>query len=97
MSINGKRMYLWRTVDCEGEVLDILVQSRRNKNYGDSRRIVGRLTVYDRCSALETYAESNFIATKQPQINKEKTAPPSLAEPFFVVAGAGFEPATFRL
>ena len=31
MSINGKRMYLWRAVDCEGEVLDILVQSRRNK------------------------------------------------------------------
>ena len=31
VSINGKRMYLWRAVDCEGEVLDILVQSRRNK------------------------------------------------------------------
>ena len=31
ISINGKRMYLWRAVDCEGEVLDILVQSRRNK------------------------------------------------------------------
>ena len=31
MSINGKRMYLWRAVDSEGEVLDILVQSRRNK------------------------------------------------------------------
>ena len=31
VSINGKRMYLWRAVDNEGEVLDILVQSRRNK------------------------------------------------------------------
>jgi putative transposase len=31
VSINGKRMYLWRAVDCEGEVLDILVQSRRDK------------------------------------------------------------------
>ena len=31
VSINGKRMYLWRAVDCEGEVLDILVQSRRTK------------------------------------------------------------------
>ena len=29
--INGKRMYLWRAVVCEGEVLDVLVQSRRNK------------------------------------------------------------------
>ena len=30
-SINGKRMYLWRAVDSEGEVLDILVQSRRDR------------------------------------------------------------------
>ena len=26
VSINGKRMYLWRAVDSEGEVLDILVR-----------------------------------------------------------------------
>ena len=31
VSINGRRMYLWRAVDSEGEVLDILVQSRRNR------------------------------------------------------------------
>jgi putative transposase len=29
--INGKVHYLWRAVDQDGEVLDILVQSRRNK------------------------------------------------------------------
>ncbi len=29
--INGKRMYLWRAVDSEGEVLDILVQRWREK------------------------------------------------------------------
>ena len=28
--IGGKRMYLWRAVDDEGEVLDMLVQKRRN-------------------------------------------------------------------
>ncbi len=31
VSIRGKKMYLWRGVDSEGEVLDILVQARRNK------------------------------------------------------------------
>jgi len=31
VSINGRRMYLWRAVDREGEALDILVQSRRNR------------------------------------------------------------------
>lgn len=29
-SIGGKRMYLWRAVDDEGEVLDVLVQRRRD-------------------------------------------------------------------
>jgi putative transposase len=29
--IAGRRMYLWRTVDNEGEVLDMLVQRRRDK------------------------------------------------------------------
>src|SRR6202166_1971546 len=31
LSISGKLQYLWRAVDQDGEVLDILVQSRRNK------------------------------------------------------------------
>ncbi len=28
--IGGKQMYLWRAVDSEGEVLDLLVQPRRD-------------------------------------------------------------------
>ena len=31
LSINGKLRYLWRAVDQDGEVLDILVQPRRNR------------------------------------------------------------------
>ena len=31
LTINGKRHYLWRAVDQHGTVLDILVQSRRDK------------------------------------------------------------------
>ena len=29
--IQGQRQYLWRTVDQDGDVIDILVQSRRNQ------------------------------------------------------------------
>lgn len=29
--IGGKRMYMWRAVDAKGEVLDMLLQKRRNK------------------------------------------------------------------
>jgi len=31
VSINGRQLYIWRAVDSEGEVLDILVQSRRDR------------------------------------------------------------------
>jgi putative transposase len=31
LTINGERHYLWRAVDQDGHVLDILVQRRRNK------------------------------------------------------------------
>ncbi len=30
VTIQGKRMYLWRAVDSEGEVLDLLVQAKRD-------------------------------------------------------------------
>ncbi len=30
VSIGGRRMYLWRAVDSEGELLDLLVQPRRD-------------------------------------------------------------------
>ena len=32
LKIDGRMAYLWRTVDAEGEVLDVLVQSKRNKH-----------------------------------------------------------------
>ena len=47
VKVRGQRMYLWRAVDDEGEMLDILVLTRRNKDVtcGDrvpKRRPVGR-------------------------------------------------------
>jgi putative transposase len=36
LKINGKTHYLWRAVDQDGNVLDILVQSRRNKKAAKS-------------------------------------------------------------
>ncbi len=31
VSIQGRRLYLWRAVDSEGEILDLLVQRKRDK------------------------------------------------------------------
>jgi putative transposase len=41
LKINGRTQYLWRAVDQQGVVLDILVQSRRNKQA--AIRFLGRL------------------------------------------------------
>ena len=35
LPINGKKYWLWRAVDSNGDVLDILVQSQRNKRAAD--------------------------------------------------------------
>ena len=32
LKIDGRMVYLWRAVDAEGEVLDVLIQSKRNKH-----------------------------------------------------------------
>jgi transposase-like protein len=39
--IGGKRMYLWRAVDDEGEVLDLVVQHRRDTEA--ALRVLNRL------------------------------------------------------
>ncbi|GAB2802774.1 hypothetical protein GCM10027073_38860 [Streptomyces chlorus] len=36
VKINGERTYLWRAVDADGNVLDILAQNRRDKARGES-------------------------------------------------------------
>ena len=35
VTINGRRQYLWRAVDQDGDVIDILVQSRRNRRVAE--------------------------------------------------------------
>jgi putative transposase len=46
VQINGAQRYLWRAVDQHGNVLDILVRSRRNATASSCRRcsIAGRST-----------------------------------------------------
>ena len=38
VTLNGRPQYLWRAVDEDGDLLDVLVQSRRNRHarYGSS-------------------------------------------------------------
>jgi putative transposase len=58
VSINGKRMYLWRAVDSEGEVLDILVQPRRDKK--------AALKLMHRLLKKQGYAPDQVITDRLP-------------------------------
>ena len=61
VSIAGRQMYLWRAVDDEGEVLDVLVQARRDKDAAlrlmrkllKNQRIVPTSIVTDRYRAYD--------------------------------------------
>ncbi|MCM5689042.1 DDE-type integrase/transposase/recombinase, partial [Sinorhizobium meliloti] len=41
ITIGGKKFWLWRAIDAEGDVLDILVQTRRNTKA--AKRFLSRL------------------------------------------------------
>ena len=56
--INGETHYLWRAVDSEGEVLDILVQSRRNKK--------AALKLMRRVLKKQDFVPDTFITDKLP-------------------------------
>ena len=47
VTLNGRQRYLWRAVDEDGDVLDILVQSRRNRRA--AARFFRKLLKRQRC------------------------------------------------
>ena len=55
LTINGQRQYLWRAVDQDDNVLDILVQSRRNKQAAKKffRKLLKRLQYVPRVVITE--------------------------------------------
>ena len=64
LSINGKLQYLWRAVDQDGEVLDILVQPRRNRQAAKKffRKLLRRLQYVPR--AIITDKLASYAAAK---------------------------------
>jgi transposase-like protein len=68
--IRGKQHYLWRAVNQDGNVLDILVQSRRNaaaatrffRNLLKGLRYVPRVIVTDK---LKSYAAANVRSCRR--------------------------------
>jgi putative transposase len=65
LKMNGKLHYLWRAVDQDGEVLDILVQPRRNKRAAKKffRKLLKRLRYVPR--VIVTDKLGSYAAAKQ--------------------------------
>ena len=64
LKIDGRMVYLWRAVDAEGEVLDVLVQTRRNKRAALNARRTSK------CIAWIWFKDSR-LATKRARLRKE--------------------------
>ncbi|GHO71542.1 hypothetical protein KSC_104340 [Ktedonobacter sp. SOSP1-52] len=81
LKINGQQYYLWRAVDQDGNVLDILVQSRRNKQaatrffrkllkgleYVPRGIITDKLTSYAAARQEGDHGKSRAPAAQRPQ------------------------------
>jgi putative transposase len=66
IKINGKMHYLWRAVDSEGTILDILVQSRRNRRaaYKFFRKILKRQGYTPSVLVTDKYAVYRLVKRK---------------------------------
>lgn len=64
VTINGQRYYLWRTVDSEGMVLDILMQTRRNAKAAKRffEGVLGKTTSSPRVIVTDRLRSYNVIS-----------------------------------
>ena len=63
--IARKRMYLWRAVDHEGEILDILVQRRRDKR----QKVPRHQSCWTRCGGCRT---PNLLASLRCSVSRTR-------------------------
>ena len=76
ITVNGKRQYLWRAVDQDGDVIDILVQSRRNRRAAERffRKLLkgqGKVPFRLVTDKLKSYGAA--LRTIMPSVNRRHT------------------------
>ena len=74
VKINGQRQYLWRAVDQDGDVIDILVQSRRNRRAAERffrKLLKGQGKVPFRLVTDKLKSYSAAIRTTMPSVNHD--------------------------
>jgi len=68
--INGRRMFMWRAIDQEGEVLDVLVQKRCNKR--------AALRLLRKLLRNHGYSPEQFVTDGLPMSSGRRTMRPML-------------------
>jgi len=76
MQINGRQHYLWRAVDQDGNVLDILVQARRDKHAATKflRKLLKRTHL---CAARGDHGQARQLRGGHVRSPPERRAPPT--------------------
>jgi putative transposase len=85
LTINGERQYLWRAVDQDGHVLDILVQSRRNKTAAKQEILPG--VEHRQHRYLNNRAENSHQPTRQRERRMQGFKSPGHAQRFLSAYG----------
>ena len=67
VTIQGRRQYLWRAVDQDGDVIDILVQPRRNR-HAAAHRVVMPAVIHSR----RQYENNRAEVSHQPTRHRER-------------------------
>jgi putative transposase len=83
LTINGARHYLWRAVDQDGNILDILVQSRRNKKAAKKifRTLLKGLMYVPRVIITEPASGSGACRASSPPDTRSDSSPPLVLSP----------------
>ena len=86
VTIQGQRQYLWRAVDQDGDVIDILVQPRRDRR-ARTRRDVMPSVRHDTGRYANNRAEVSHQPTRQRERQMRRFKSPEQAQRFLSVHG----------
>jgi len=100
VKIAGRTMYLWRALDSEGEVLDMLVQRRRDKRAAlrllrrllKTQGLAPEVLVTDRLRAYGAAARELGLTAEHIQAKRTNTSGRSRATVPGIVQGLSFNP-----
>ena len=85
VSIGGKRQYLWRAVDQDGDTIDVMVQSRRNKRA--ALREIAPSQIHIKKQYANNRAEVSHERTRQQERQMRRFKSPGQAQRFLSFHG----------